>query len=126
MGKSLLVIEPSRTIRALLDIYLCRDGNQLTIFADYGEALQALALPLLQAQPPELVLIRLRPFQQESYQVIEYLRHRPCYARTRIVGLIAQEDEGHRQFERLLREAQVMTLINPFRIQHLMELVHRG
>jgi CheY-like chemotaxis protein len=92
----------------------------------YGEALQALARPSLQAQPPELVLVRLRPSQQESYQVLEYLRQRPCYARTRIVGLIAQEDEGHHQFERLLREAQVMTLINPFRIQHLMELVHRG
>jgi CheY-like chemotaxis protein len=124
MGKSLLVIEPSRTIRVLLDIYLRRDGNQLTIFADYREALQTLALPSFQARPPDLVLVRLRPSQQESYQVIEYLRRRSCYARTRIVGLIAQEDEGHRQFERLVREKQVVTLINPFRIQHLMEIVH--
>jgi CheY-like chemotaxis protein len=124
MGKRLLVIEPSLTIRTLLDIYLRRNGNQLTIFADYDEALQALALPFLQAQPPHLVLMRLRPSQQESHQVIEYLRQRPYYAHTKIVGLVAQEDEGHRQFERLIREAQVVTLINPFHIQHLMELVY--
>ena len=123
MGKRLLVIEPSRTIRTLLDIYLRRDGNQFTIFADYEEALRALALPAIQAQPPELVLVRLYPSQEESYHLIEYLRQRGCYARTKIVGLIAQEDEGQRRFERLVREARVVTVINPFRIQNLLEIV---
>jgi CheY-like chemotaxis protein len=123
MGRRLLVIEPSLTIRTLLDIYLHRNGNQLTIFADYADALHALVLPSIQAQPPELVLIRLRPAQEESYRLIEYLRQQPCYVHTKIVGLIAQEDEGHRQFQRLVREAQVVALINPFRIQNLLALV---
>ncbi len=123
MGKRLLVIEPSLTIRTLLDIYLRGNGNQLTIFADYADALHALALPSIQTQPPELVLVRLRPSQEESYRVIAYLRQQPCYVRTKIVGLIAQEDEGHRQFQRLVREAQVVALINPFRIQNLLALV---
>jgi CheY-like chemotaxis protein len=123
MGRRLLVIEPSLTIRTLLDVYLRRNGNQLTICADYADALHALALPSLQAQPPELVLIRLRPSQEESYRVVEYLKQQPCYVRTKIVGLIAQEDEGHRQFQHLVREAQVVTLINPFRIQDLLALV---
>jgi CheY-like chemotaxis protein len=123
MGRRLLVIEPSPTIRTLLEIYLRRNGHQLTIFADYADALHALALPSLQAQPPELVLIRLRPSQEEGYRVIRYLRQQPCYVRTKIVGLIAQEDEGHRQFQHLVRETPVVMLINPFRIQDLLALV---
>jgi hypothetical protein len=101
--------------RRLLDIYLRCNGNQLTLFADYADALHALALPSLQAQPSELVLVRVRPSHEESYRVIEYLRQQPCYVRTKIVGLIAQEDEGHRQFQHLVRVKQVVTLINPFR-----------
>jgi hypothetical protein len=97
--------------KRLLDIYLRCNGNQLTIFADYADALHALALPSLQAQPPELVLVRVRPSHEESYRVIEYLRQQPCYVRTKIVGLIAQEDEGHRQFHHLLLPYQVLELV---------------
>lgn len=123
MDKHTLVVEPSRTIRKLLEIYLQREGHYVAIFASHAEAIQALAHAAFQAQPPDLVFVAFDPLQPGSAGVIEQLRTRPRYAHTRIILMVAREVCADRQVQKTLQEARAIPLFKPFRIQDALALV---
>jgi DNA-binding response OmpR family regulator len=123
MSSSVLVVEPSRTIRTLLEIFLQRDEHQAVIFASYGEARYALTLPQFRTYSPEVVFVALHTSQLESRRLIEELRRRYDYTFTRIVAMIAQEESGHHQVRRLTQDEQIILLLKPFLVQDALALV---
>ena len=123
MNRRILVVEPSRTIRKLLEIYLQCGGHQAVIFASYGEARYALTFPQFRAYPPELVFVAIHVSQLESHRFIEELRRRYAHTFTKIVVMVAQEESEHQQVRRLIQDEQIILLLKPFRIQDALALV---
>lgn len=123
MGKLVLVIEPSRTIRTLLEIYLQREGHQPLIFASYAEARYALTLPQFRAYSPEVVFIAMHVSQPESHRLIQELRLRYVHTFTRIVVMVTQEESNHHLMHHLAQDGQISLLFKPFRIQDALALV---
>ena len=123
MNRRVLVIEPSRTIRTLLEIYLQRNGHQAVIFASYAEAGYALTLPQFRAYSPEVVFIAIHASQPESHRLIEELKQRYAHTFTRIVVMVTQEGSDHQQVRRLAEDKQMILLLKPFRIQDALALV---
>jgi len=123
MNRRVLVVEPARTIRTLLEIFLQRDGHQAMIFASYGEARYALTLPQFRTYSPEVVFVAVHTSQLESHRLIEELRRRYTHTFTRIVAMVAQEESEHHQMRRLAQDEQIILLLKPFRIQDALALV---
>jgi len=123
MGKQVMVIEPSRTTRKLLEIFLQRDGHPAVLFDDYAKAIKALSLPGFQIQPPDLVFVALHPDVKDSYRLLAYLRRQRSYANTTIIAMITQEESTHIELQSVVQAAQAITLIKPVRIQDVLTLV---
>jgi DNA-binding response OmpR family regulator len=119
MGKRILVIEPSRTIRAILSIYLRQVGHQVVLFKDYEAATQALIR--FQAEPPNLALVALHANRLESRRVVGLLRH--LYAQTTIVIMTAHEDSKQYAVQNLMQVTRAIPLLKPFWIQEMLALV---
>jgi CheY-like chemotaxis protein len=123
MSRRVLVVEPSRTIRTLLEIYLQQSGHQVALFASYAEAGYALTLPQFRTNPPEVVFVAMNTSWPESSRFIEELRRRPHGALTKIVVMVTQEEHTHQRLQRLRQDGQVISLIKPFRVQDALALV---
>jgi DNA-binding response OmpR family regulator len=122
MSKSVFVVEPSRTIRTLLDIYLQREGHQVTILASYAEARYALSLPQFKTYSPEVIFLALHASHPESYRLLEDLRWRYARTFTRIVGMVVQEERNHHKVRSLAQDEHVVLLLKPFRVQDALVL----
>ncbi len=122
MNRRVLVVEPSRTMRKLLEIYLQQSGHQVALFASYAEAGFALTLPQFRTNPPEVAFVSMNTSWPESYRFIEELRQRPRGAFTKIVVMVTQEEHTHPKLQRLLQDGQVIALIKPFRVQDALAL----
>ena len=123
MSKSILVIEPSRTIRVLLDIHLKRDGHAVTVFETYAEAQYAFTLPPFKTYSPEVIFLALHALHPESYHLLEDLRRRYARTFTTIVGMVVQEERGHHKVRSLAQDEQLVLLFKPFRVQDALALV---
>ncbi|MBV8821508.1 MAG: response regulator [Chloroflexi bacterium] len=119
MGKRILVIEPSRTIRAILSIYLQQVGHQVMLFKDYEAATQALIR--FQTEPPNMAFVALHTNRLESTRIVGLLRR--LYAQTTIVIMTAQEDSKQYAVQHLMQVTQAIPLLKPFWIQEVLALV---
>ncbi|MBV9691597.1 MAG: response regulator [Ktedonobacteraceae bacterium] len=119
MGKRILVIEPSRTIRAILSIYLQQVGHQVMLFKDYDAATQALIR--FQAEPPDLAFVALHANRLESTRIVGRLRQ--LCAQTTIVIMTAHEDSKQYAVQHLMQVTQATPLLKPFWIQEVLALV---
>ncbi|MBV8822865.1 MAG: response regulator, partial [Ktedonobacteraceae bacterium] len=104
MGKRILVVEPSPTLRAILLMYFERDGHQVVLFEDYQAATQA--LPRFQAEPPELAFVALHADRPESFHLVTALRQQ--YAWVQLVLLIMQQDSSQFGVQRLVETTQAI------------------
>ncbi|MBV8693983.1 MAG: response regulator [Chloroflexi bacterium] len=118
-GKRILVIEPSRTIRGFLAVYLQEAGHQLIMFEDYQTPAQM--LPAFQAQPPELAFVALRTTRAESFRIIDLLRRQ--FTHMTLIIMMAQEESREYAVQRLLDTAQAVPLLKPFRIKDVFSLI---
>jgi DNA-binding response OmpR family regulator len=123
MSTSILVVEPSRTIRTLLDIYFQRDGHQVTVFASYAEAQYALSLPQFKRFSPAAIFLALHVSHPESYRLLEDLRWRYAHTFTRIVVMVVQEERDHHKVRSLAQDEHLVLLLKPFRVQDMLALV---
>ena len=122
MSKSVLVVEPSRTIRTLLDIYFQRAGHQVLVFASYAEAKYALTLPQFKTYSPEVIFIALHASHPESHRLLEDLRWRYARTFTRIVVMVIQEERDHHKVHQLAQDEHIVLLLKPFRVQDALAL----
>src|SRR5690348_15025270 len=123
MSKSVFVVEPSRTIRTLLDIYFQREGHQVTIMASYTEARYALSLSQFKTYSPEVVFLALHASHPESYRLLEDVRWRYARTFTRIVGMVVQDERNHHKVRSLAQDEGIVLLLKPFRVQDALALV---
>jgi DNA-binding response OmpR family regulator len=116
MHKHILVIEPSRTIRVLLDITLRNAGHQVAAFADTAAAFAFLSQGPVHKEPPDMAFVALSSSAKESYKVIELLmRH---YPHLRVVVLL-QKDNGQMEQHRV-EAIGARYLMRPFTVQAIL------
>ncbi|MBV8694280.1 MAG: hypothetical protein JO183_02200 [Ktedonobacteraceae bacterium] len=119
MGKRILVIEPSPTLRAIFAMYFERDEHQFVQFEDYETAIQA--QPRFQAEPPELAFVALDARCPASFHSLS--RVRGLYAQTKLIVMVAQEESDRLDVQNLLRMTQAIPLLKPFSIREVLNLL---
>lgn len=116
MGKRILVIEPSRTIRVLLDITLRNAGHYVAAFADTAAAFVFLSQVQVHREPPDMAFVALPSSDRESYKVIARLiRH---YPNLRVVVLL-QPYHGLVEQQRI-EALGARYLMRPFTVQDML------
>lgn len=116
MGKRILVIEPSRTIRALLEITLRNAGHHVAAFADTAAAFAFLSQGQVHREPPDMAFVALHVSAKESYKVIELLmRHYPHL----LMIVILRPDDGQTEQQRL-QAIGTRYLTRPFTVQDIL------
>jgi twitching motility two-component system response regulator PilG len=86
---SILVIDDSPTIRAVVELALRSEGHQTQSFPDGVTALQWLAEP--GSQTPDLILVDIGLPKIDGYQIIHLLRKRPRFANTACIVLSGRD-----------------------------------
>ena len=121
MSKSILVVEPSRTMRKLLEIYLQQDNHQVMLFPGYAEASLALSLP--QTRPnPEVAFVAMNASWPDSYRFIDELQQRCRGTLMKIVVMVTREELSHPKLQLLLQDQRIVPLVKPFRVQDMLAL----
>ena len=119
MGKRVLVIDPSRTIRTLLSIYLQQASHQVIVCPNVEEGL--LTLHNLHDDVPDVVLLALHVPVKEEQHILQYMKTRPRYARTALIAMPIYEDIA--RLQPLLKSENIACISKPFRIQDMLQLV---
>ena len=120
MGKRILVIEPSRTVRAIFALHVQQVGHHVALFKDYEAALAA--LPRLCEQPPEIAFVAVHADRSESGQAL--MRLSVLCPRTRLVMMVTQEDSRRFAVQRLGNAVLAVPLLKPFHIRDVLALLH--
>lgn len=116
MHKHILVIEPSRTIRVLLDITLRNAGHQVAAFAETAAAFAFLSQGSVHREPPDMAFVALPSSAKESYKVIELLmRHYPHL----LMIVILRPNDGPMEQQRL-EAIGARYLTRPFTVQAIL------
>ena len=119
MSKRILVIEPSRTHRAIFVLNLRQGGHHVVIFKDYEAALAA--FPRFHEQPPDLAFVALHADRPESAQAL--MRLRAFCLQTTLVMMITQGDSRKLLMQRIKAAVLAMALVKPFLIRDVLALV---
>ncbi|MBV9692038.1 MAG: response regulator [Ktedonobacteraceae bacterium] len=119
MSKRILVIEPSRTIRAIFALKVQQVGHQVAIFKDYERALAA--LPRFREQPPDLAFVALHADRPESAQAL--MRLRVLCPHTTLVMMTTQEDSKKLVVQRIAGAVLAVPLLKPFRVRDVLALL---
>jgi DNA-binding NtrC family response regulator len=116
MNKRILVIEPSRTIRVLLDITLRNAGHHVAAFADTAAAFAFLSQGQVHREPPDMAFVALHSSAKESYKVIATLIRRYPHL---LMIVILQPEEGQTAQQRI-QAIGAMYLMRPFTVQDIL------
>ncbi|MBV9691760.1 MAG: response regulator [Ktedonobacteraceae bacterium] len=119
MGKRILVVEPSPTLRGILEMELQRQQHQVVLFENYAAAVQA--FPRFQTEPPDVALVALDSESAESVQVV--MRLRAMFAQTLLIMMTIQEEGQQLIVQRIRGTIQAILLIKPFSIKDVLRLV---
>ena len=114
MSKRILIIEPSRTIRLLLDITLRNAGHTVAAFDKAPEALNFLLR--VHKNAPDIAFVAVHLPDGESYKIIETLmRHYPHL----LMASILRPDDGSAEQQRILSLGAAL-LMRPFTVQDIL------
>ncbi|HEV2236241.1 MAG TPA: response regulator [Ktedonobacterales bacterium] len=116
---SVVIIDDSRTVRAVAEACLSRCGYAVTGFAGGIEALAAFTRQ--QVAVPDLVLLDIGMPQMHGYEVAQILRSRPEFAHTTIVMLTGHDGVLDRLRSRMVGASAFIT--KPFKTEYLVRTV---
>jgi CheY-like chemotaxis protein len=119
MGKRILLIEPSPTLRAIFILYFERNGHQLVLFEDYEDAAQR--LPSFSGPPPDLAFVALDVHRPESVRLTEQVRQQ--YTQLPLILLLAQEQSSQSTVQQLVQATHALVLPKPFSIRDVLNLL---
>lgn len=119
---SIVVIDDSATVCAILETCLHRAGYQVTSFADPLPALRALFVTR-EIAPPDLFLVDLGLRHMDGYTVIRRLRNSQEHVRTPIVVLSGRDGVLDRVKARLAGASEYLT--KPFTVQQVTDKLAR-
>jgi len=107
VGKRILVIEPSRTLRAIFALNVPQGGHQVVLFKDYEAAL--VALPRFHEHPPDLAFVALYADRPESAQAV--MRLRAFCPQATLIIMITQEEGSKLVVRRIAKERNPLVLL---------------
>ncbi|MBV9020328.1 MAG: response regulator [Ktedonobacteraceae bacterium] len=119
VGKRILVIEPSRTIRAIFTLNVRPSGHHVVIFQDYEAALAA--LPRFREPPPDIAFVAVHTNRPASAQALMQLS--ALCPQTRLIMMITQEENTNFTVQRLASATLAVPLVKPFRIRDVLALI---
>ena len=118
---SVMVIDDSLTVRAVVEASLTRAGFRVTTFPDGLAAMGALARG--EVEVPNLLLLDIGLPKMEGYEVARILRSKPDFADTILVMLTAHDGMLDKLRSRLVGAKEFIT--KPFNVKYVVEVVQR-
>jgi DNA-binding response OmpR family regulator len=119
-SKRVLIIEPSRFMRKLLEVHVQAASHQVHSIESYAAALEWLSG--WQGPDPDLAFVALEARPSQSWQVLRTLR---WHSRSLLlVAIVAQQESTQQAVQRLVQETSAVLVCAPFRIQEVLALCH--
>ncbi len=119
MGKLVMIIDDSLTIRKIVETSLQREGFEVVNYPDGIEALRALAEKRLN-RIPDLVLLDIGLPKMDGYEIARRLRSKSQFNNTVIVMVSGRDGVVDRLKGRLAGAREYLT--KPFRTQDLIAI----
>ena len=116
---SIVAIDDSPTVRAVIEASLSRCGYRVVTFGDGLQAMGAWARG--DADVPDLLLLDIGLPKMSGYELARILRSRPDFNATILVVLSGHDGVFDRVLSRLVGASAYIT--KPFRVHHLVEVV---
>ena len=117
MGKLVMVIDDSATVRKILETCLRREGFDVRGFVDGVEAMRWLTET---AYIPDLVLLDIALPKMDGYEVARYFKTKPQFSNTIIVMLSRRDGVLDKLKGRLAGAKDYLT--KPFKTQEIVAL----
>ena len=119
MGKLVMVIDDSLTVRKIMETSLKREGFESVSYSDGIEALKALTQP--GGRIPDLVILDIGLPKMNGYEIARRLKTKQQYNNTVIIMLTGRDGVLDRLKGRLAGAREYIT--KPFRTQEVMSVV---
>lgn len=116
---SVMVIDDSMTVRAVIEASLRRNGFAVTSFADGLQAMGALARG--EVAVPDVLLLDIGLPKMDGYEVAKILRAKPDFSQTVIVMLTGHDGVFDRIHSKMVGASAFIT--KPFRVKHVVDVV---
>jgi DNA-binding response OmpR family regulator len=114
-----MVIDDSRTVRAVVEACLTRDGFRVSAFPDGLTAMLAMARG--EVEVPQLVLLDIGLPKMDGYEVARALRSKEDFSRTVLVMLSAHDGVIDKLRGRLVGASAFIP--KPFPVRQVLEVV---
>ncbi|HLI09013.1 MAG TPA: response regulator [Ktedonobacteraceae bacterium] len=119
MGKLVMIIDDSLTVRKIIETSLKREGFESVSYGDGIEAMKALTAPNVRI--PDLVILDIGLPKMNGYEIARRLKTKQQYSNTVIVMLTGRDGMLDRLKGRLAGAKDYIT--KPFRTQEVMSIV---
>ncbi len=120
MGKLVMIIDDSLTVRKIIETSLKREGFESVSYGDGIEAMKALTAPGVRI--PDLVILDIGLPKMNGYEIARRLKTKQQYNNTVIIMLTGRDGMLDRLKGRLAGAKDYIT--KPFRTQEVMSVVH--
>lgn len=120
MGKLVMIIDDSLTVRKIIETSLKREGFESVSYGDGIEAMKALTAP--DVRIPDLVILDIGLPKMNGYEIARRLKTKQQYNNTVIIMLTGRDGMLDRLKGRLAGAKDYIT--KPFRTQEVMSVVH--
>lgn len=120
MGKLVMIIDDSLTVRKIIETSLKREGYESVSYGDGIEAMKALTAP--DVRIPDLVILDIGLPKMNGYEIARRLKTKQQYNNTVIIMLTGRDGMLDRLKGRLAGAKDYIT--KPFRTQEVMSVVH--
>ena len=125
MQQRVLLVEPNRVVRTLLNMCILQQGHPLIVRESYKDALHLLESEFIKCVPPHILLISVHASQRESLLLLSLLIHQPCYKNTAVVAMVNEDERQQRDMSLLLRAVQAHVIIKPVEIEGILSCLVR-
>jgi len=119
MGKLVMVIDDSSTVRKIIETCLGRKGFEVQGFSDGVEAIRWLTKS--EAQVPDLVILDVSLPNMDGYEVARRLKSKPQFSNTVIVMLSRHDGMIDKLKGRLVGAKDYLT--KPFKTQDIIAVI---
>ena len=119
MGKLVMVIDDSSTVRKIIETCLGRKGFEVQGFSDGVEAIRWLTKSV--AQVPDLVILDVSLPKMDGYEVARRLKSKPQFSNTVIVMLSRHDGVIDKLKGRLVGAKDYLT--KPFKTQDIITVI---
>ncbi len=119
MGKLIMVIDDSTTVRKIIETCLGRKGFEVQSFSDGVEAMRWLTSPDMRV--PDLVILDVGLPKMDGYEVARRLKTKPQFSDTIIVMLSRRDGMIDKLKGRLVGAKDYLT--KPFKTQDIVSVI---